>query len=977
MRPFRFFLIAAFLVCPMSGWSQLTINEIMATNASGLLETDFYNFPDWIELYNAGSNTLNLANFYLSDDEDDLQKWQLPSVSLGTGDYYIVYCDKENTGRHTNFGLSAGGETIYLSNAAEEVVDRLEYGEQYSNISYGKSATDNQWYYCDEPTPGEANVVSSATEPGPKAEYSIPAGRSTSSLTLSLSGDNIRYSTNGSEPGSASAFYTGPVTVSHTSIIKTKNFKPGFLPAEPYANTYFINEHEFTIPIVSLSFTPDYFYDNTIGIYVRGTNGTEGNCGSLANWNQPWERAAYLEYFDADGTKRISQPVGVKVAGGCTRSRDQKSLSIYARSKYGDNDLDHAFFAEKPDINSYKSVMLRNSGNDQDQTLLRDAIIQALVKPTMDIDAQAYQPTCVYMNGEYFGIMNFREKIDEDYFLTNYNLKSDEVDFLEGVLWSDFDNAYTAIRGSSDEYWDIINFISANSLANEDNYNWVASQLDLQEYINYMTAQVYIGNRDWPGNNLKFWKKKENGKWRWILFDTDYGFGFRIDDGGATFESFDMATATDGPDHPNPPWSTLLFRKLLENENFEKHFLQTFITHIYSSFHPDWVNYVIDSLSAVIDTEIGYNQELYGRTKTEWENYLDIMRDYSVERLAFMPGYVESFFSLGTDKVDITVLNPDPREGRVELNHATLPLYPFSMTTYADLPLKMKALPEKGFHFSHWEYTEPVESVATEEVIESDTSYSFTVRPVFEAIDAIEGIYLNEIASVSGAYHDELGEKSGYIELYNTTDEDKLLEGFFLSDTKLNLLRYAIPDSTLIPAKGFKLFYADAEAIQGPLHTPFRLDESGESILLCQKVGNDVHVLDSISFAFLLNQHSFGKYPDGTGDWQYMSYQTPGAPNDPTEPNLGIEDAVLSIDITLYPNPSVGEVYIELGTDDFIWGEYNCQLLDITGRCVSPWIRLDNITNRIVLDDLKNGFYFIRVMKGKRLIATKKLVLQR
>ena len=978
MRSTRILFILALLSNGIITWSQPRINEIMTSNASNSIETDFYNFSDWIEIYNSGSTSINLAEYFLSDNEDDPLKWQLPSKLLGAGKYYLIYCDKENTGDHTNFGLSADGETIYLSNLSKEIVDFVTYDKQFPDVSFGRSTTDQKWYYCSNPTPGNLNEVTMATKQASKVDFTALAGFYSASVSLSLTGNEIRYSTNGSEPESTSMKFIMPINISKTQVVKTKSFNSEFLPSESHANTYFINEHKNTLPVVSLSFNPDFFYDKTIGIYTKGSNGNEGNCpGTVANWNQDCERLAYFEYFNTDGIKQISQQVGVKVAGGCTRGRDQKSLSIYARSKYGDKDLDYSFFAEKPDINSFKSVLLRNSGNDQDQTLLRDAIIQALVKTTMDIDCQSYQPTSVYLNGTYFGIMNLREKLDEDYFLTNYNLKSNEIDFLEGVLFSDFDHAYNAIRGSATEYWDIVNFLSNNNLKNDDNYNWVASKLDLQEYINYMTTEIYIGNRDWPGNNLKFWKKKDNGKWRWILFDTDYGFGFRFNDGGSTFESFHLATKADGIDHPNPAWSTLLFRKLIENEEFKKHFLPTFIAHMYSSFDPAWCNYVVDSLSNVIDYEIDFNQKLYKRTKSAWQGYLNTMKKYAVDRQKFMPGYLKSFFALKTDEVTVSVLNTNPSEGKVEVNAATLPMYPFTMKTYKNLPLTLKVLPNKGYHFSHWEITVPDKKIETSPVLESDTSYNMTIRPVFEPVNAIEGIHLNEIASVSGAFHDEFDEKSGFIELYNSTLNDIVLESCFLSDTELKPLRYPIPDGTIIPAYGFLVFYADAEASQSNLHTPFKMDEDGESILLCQKVGNEVNILDSVSFDFLFNKNSFGKYTDGIGKWQHMVNQTPGAANKPEKPIVGFENTGIKYKISSYPNPTNGNIFINLGDNNLNQGDITCQIVDVSGRLVSTQIKLSNNSNSIDLDGLTDGFYFIQVMKKSQIIATKKIILLR
>ncbi|HJX71331.1 MAG TPA: lamin tail domain-containing protein, partial [Bacteroidales bacterium] len=323
MRPSGLFLLPAFLLLPDITESQVIINEIMAANANSLIETDYFNLPDWLEIYHNGTSAVNLSDYYLSDDKDELKKWQFPSTALSAGQYCVVYCDKEGIGKHTTFGLSADGETLYLCDKSGTVIDYVQFGKQYPDVSYGRNpANPDRWLYCSKPTPGGVNSVTTATVQSPGVVYSIPAGRLNSPGTLTLTGNGIIYTTWGAEPDSNSLSYSKALTIPYTLMVKSKTFLDAYLPGETYANTYFLNEHDFTLPVVSLSFTPEYFYDNTIGIHVRGTNGTEGDCGSVANWNQDWERAAYLEYFDEYGIKQISQPVGVKLAGGCTRGRD-------------------------------------------------------------------------------------------------------------------------------------------------------------------------------------------------------------------------------------------------------------------------------------------------------------------------------------------------------------------------------------------------------------------------------------------------------------------------------------------------------------------------------------------------------------------------------------------------------------------------------------------------------------------------------
>jgi hypothetical protein len=1141
-------LLLAFLFLPFISKSQLVINELMAANATTLYETDYYNFPDWIEIFNSGTLEINMQDYYLSDDIEELQKFNFPLTSLEAGEYYLIYCDKKGTGRHTIFGLDIDGESLYLSDISGNIVDYIRYPELFPDISYGRNPSAmNQWFYCAIPTPGEANQTTSATERGAKAGYSIPAGRLNSSASLSLSGSNIRYTTNGAEPKSTSTEYSQPISISNTMIVKSKTFQNNYLPGETYANTYFLNEHNFTLPVVSISYTPDYFYNNTIGIYVEGTNGIEGNCYGEANWNQNWERTAYFEYFDENGVKQLSQPVGVKVAGGCSRSfANQKSLAIYARNKYGNDEFDYFFFKEKPDIGVFNSIFLRNSGNDVNQTQLRDAFLQALVTKSVDLDYQAYRPVIAYFNGSYWGIMNIREKIDEDYFYSNYALSDDSIDFLEGILRSGFDDNYVAIRGITTDFNDIISFISSNSLANEANYEYVVSKFDLQEYLNYMAVQIYIANTDWPGNNLKFWKKSDNGKWRWILFDTDFGFGAE----SYTHATIEFATETNGPDWPNPSWSTLLFRKLMENEGFQKEFQRTIITLRNTAFHPDWCSYVIDSLSAVIDYEITYHKQKWGGNKNDWYNSLNRLKNYAVDRYNFIPGYVNSYFGTGGDQVVVSISNPDKLKGDVAVNESVIKYYPLNLTTSRDLKLSVEALPAKGFIFSHWQYasqslikyiietgiewsyldeagdypanwtdlsfddsswdkgfaqlgygdgdettvisyggdpnnknpcalfrkkftladtsgmtdielglnaddgaivylngqeifrnnmpagtvdfnsyaSEPVPNensflytevdrelfntgeniiacevhqanatssdvsfdisisyryevdslsgiYSQEALIESDTGFNISLEPVFEEIEGTEGIYLNEIASVTSLFRDEFDERSGFVELYNNTGEDIAVFSFFLSDDENNLMRYAIPDSTVIPANGFITFYMDGEGKQGIMHTAFKADTDGESMYLSQKVGGTINILDSVSFEFLVTDHSFGKYVDGTGEWLHMVNITPGQPNNPDRLVFNRKIKESTLDIVIYPNPSDGNLLISVDENDINSQIYSVDVVDISGRIVYPQVWLNSNISHLNLTHLNSGLYFARIYKGKRPVSILKLII--
>ena len=1145
------FVLFTFLFISLNSSSQIVINEIMAANASTMLETDYYNFADWIELFNQGTSTLILSNYYISDDENELQKWLLPTAYLHEGEYYLVYCDKEASGRHTNFSLSTDGEVLYLSDKAGNILNQVEYRKQFTDISYGRDPLhQDSWAYCQKPTPGAENVVTLAVAQSPAANYSVQAGRLSAAASLVLNGSSVKYSTNGSIPNAFALTYVNPLNIQSTSVIKSTNFQDYFLPSKTYASTYFVNEHAFTLPVVSLSYNPDYFNDNTYGIYVTGTNGIQqiGNCPGIANFNQNWERTAYLEYFDENGEKQISQTVGVKIAGGCTRFFAQKSLSVYARSKYGNNDLDYPFFKQKPEINSYKSILLRNSGNDFNASHLRDAFLQTLVSNSIDLDYQSYQPVITYFNGQYCGIMNVREKVDEDYFLSNYALSSDSIDFVEGNLKSVSDN-YSAIRGTLTDWDELISFVASNSLADNDNYDYVVSKLDLQEYLNYMAFQIYIANTDWPGNNLKFWKRKTDGKWRWIVFDTDFGFGAT----SSSHNTIDFAVATNGDIWPNPPWSTLLFRKLLENETFKKEFIRTILTLRNTCFQPDWCNYVMDSLSQRIDFEMTYHKARYGGTKNDWYNNINRLKQFAAARYNFIPGYIGSYFSLNGDQVNVSVDNPAENKGDVAVNHLVIEHYPFSMMTYKEISLSVEALPAKGYQFSHWNYGsqalmkyliqqesewsyldeaggypagwtelsfddsawpkgpaqlgygdgdentvisygsdpnnkipaalfrkvftmpdtagmtdfelglnaddgaivylngqeifrnnmptgavafntyasgaitnentfvytsvdrqlfQPGDNVIACEVhqanatssdisfdisisyildedaeagifshnalILSDTSYNISIEPVFTPVDKINGIYLNEIVSAGSPFKDDFGEKSGFVELYNSNGSDIALYSFFISDDRNNLTRYAVPDSTIIPAGGFIIFYLDGDAKQGKLHTSFKADPDGESFYLSQKTGENLQISDSVAFAYLTEDHSFGRYPDGNGDWHYLDLLTPNGPNDDEIIMFMNEISELNRDITVFPNPTNGMVNINIAGENAEMQKFYIDVTDISGKILYPKSQLDNNSNHCLnLDFLDEGLYIVRIYIDRQLVSAKKLIILR
>ncbi|MBN1180939.1 MAG: CotH kinase family protein [Bacteroidales bacterium] len=719
IRRFRwvlFVLLAGLLTNSIK--SQIYINEFMASNSTSLFDNDYQAYSDWIELYNAGSTQIDIAGYYLTDDILEPLKWQFPGgITISAGGYLIVWADLEGLGNHTNFRLDSEGEQLLLFDNTGALVDSVSYGQQYNDLSYGR-ITDggSQWSLFTKSTPNLANTTYPQNAIAPVPVFSPVAGfySTSQSVTISTSDPSfqIRYTTDGTEPSASSTLYSGSITVSGTQVIRAKTFGNNYSPSISVSQTYFINETDFTFPVVSLSTTPANLWDNVIGIYVEGTNGVSGNCVNYpVNWNQDWERPLSIEYFDKRNEFMFQQNVGTKIYGGCTRALAQKSLAIIARNEYGKNSLDFPFFIDKP-ISSFKSIVLRNSGNDWDYTMFRDAYMQALVKDQMDVDYQAYQPSVVFINAQYWGIHGMREKINEHYIKANYGIDVDNIALME---WNSI-----AVYGSDTSYRNLITYLNSHSLADKNNYKYVTERIDINEYVNYMITQIFIGNTDWPGNNIKYWRPSSKiGKFRWILYDLDFGFG--LYNSGSTVPSHNTLTfalETNGPDWPNPAWSTFLFRKLMENKEFKEYFAQQMDYHLNTTFSTPRMLELIDEMQAIIAPEMPAHIARWNAPAdySVWENNVNIMRTFANQRPAYMRQYLSAY--LGKSGIsNITIYNPDTAAGLVLINGN--PIYDtlFNGDFIKGIPLSLSILPKNGYNIAHWEITP---NIQTENVLVSE-----------------------------------------------------------------------------------------------------------------------------------------------------------------------------------------------------------------------------------------------------------------
>ncbi|MBN2009516.1 lamin tail domain-containing protein [candidate division KSB1 bacterium] len=720
-----FLVICLFFIFTPPSFSQIYINEIMASNVTTNPDmVDFDDYSDWIELYNAGKRSVNLEGYYLTDNFNNPTKWQFRQRTVISAKGYLrLWADgfDEVPGRshirpdepheqfltqsyHLNFKLSKAGEQIGLFDANGVAVDTFSYSLQKADVSYGRNPDGAvKKLYFGEPTPGSSNKTEAtlSNEQASLPVINMPAGFYDESIVIEITtaspSATIHYTLNGEKPTSVSPVYFNPLNIDTTTVLRARAFEPGKLPGELVTHTFLIGEPH-RITTISIAAFPETLFGNELGIY--------------SNILKSREIPISFEFFEPSGEPGFHVNAGLRLSGQASFEYPQKPLTISVDDRFVDDEMKYQIFPNR-DINSFQDIYFRNSGTpDNRQTLFRDALQHCLVINKMDLDCQAYRPAATFINGEYWGIYNLREKINANYLAAHHNVDPNNLDLLE----YDFDAEPVVIEGDVEQYNQLLDFLENHDLSVTENYRYIESQIDINEFMNYVITQVYCNNINWPYTNCRWWReRKENSKWRWILLDLDFGFGTVYP--GFTSEysdnALELATSAPGSVTDTYPWSTIIFRKLLENENFKNEFIQRFASYLNTIFQPDRVLGIVDSLKAQIKNEMvrhidRWNDDpevIYSdppiQNIIEWNNDVEIMRQFAIHRTDFQRQHIKDFFGLdGTISLNLDVVNPG--SGSIWVNHVRMP----DQVTgyyYKNIPIILKAVPRIGYRFVRWE----------------------------------------------------------------------------------------------------------------------------------------------------------------------------------------------------------------------------------------------------------------------------------
>ncbi|MFH0733790.1 MAG: CotH kinase family protein [bacterium] len=803
-----FYVYLLFMSCCSSIlYSQVVkINEFMASNSTTIQDPDYNSYGDWIELYNSSTNEFNLKDCYITDDKTNNQKYKFTDdLIIPANGYILIWADDYNTGAHVNFKLSASGEYIGLYDPSLNIIDSLTFSVQQPNISCGRFPdAANDFYLFNPSSPLSTNLESSIFNRLPDPIFSLESGFYTGmpvlQLSCSVEGAKVYYTVDGNIPNVNSTVFQNDLHLASTLVVKAVAIKEGFIKSKVITNTYFINETS-DLPIFSISTNPDNFFSDTSGIYVIGTNGITALCSTgPRNWNQDWERPITIEFFEQNKERVFNVETGVKIYGGCTRLYPQKSLAFYFRDEYGYGKLNYRLFPDLK-ITEYNNFTLRSSGQDWWRTMFRDAFVHTLIRQNTNVDAQAYRPTVMFLNGDYWGIHNLREKLNEHYIEEHFQVAEDNLDLIE------YSKGITANNGDKVAYDNMIAYFTNNNLADEAKYNYINSIVDLDEFIDYQICQIYGANADWPGSNTKLWHARDNSvKWRFMIYDMDFTFG---GNGNGQFDSNTLLLATDSisTTYPSPTWATLMLRKLLKNTNFRNEFIQRFAARINTTFEPSYVISVIDSIKAMIENEMPKHKLRWPQSAsytTGWDNNVEIMRDFSVKRPDFMRQFLMEYFNI-TGTYNLTFNINNAQWGNIFVQNINIKDN-YVQTLFKNIPVKIKAVSMPGYRFVKWEGA----SNSTDKEITLSLANSNNISAIFEVDQLLnQNIVINEINYKS--YN--LFDTGDWVELYNPLETDVDLSGWFITDLSDNT--FLIPDGTKINKKEYFVVCQDTVKFKG------------------------------------------------------------------------------------------------------------------------------------------------------------------
>ena len=719
--------------------AQVVLNEVCTSNLNGISVTDPYNggddTEDWVELFNTTGAAVDISGWHLSDDPAEPTKWPFPAgASIPANGYLTVLASGWNGlygGYYcTNFKLNQTSEDfIVLADGGGNILDQYQL-LQRTKVDQSRSRTPDgtgPWSL----TTTTANATNGAAIPEyvQRPQLTPVAGFYTGAQNITITGPadaTIRYTTDGTEPTTTSAAYSGPINVAATTVIKAACFS--------------------TIPGVPQSFTETntYFIDVDHGVCVVSASGDE--IPVLLNGNGGIRPLGCLEYFGADGVLRDEAIGEFNEHGQDSWAYDQRGFDYIVRDQTGYNDAIHYPVFGVTGRQKYQRLIIKALAGDNcpfgpgQPAHIRDPYVQSLSQlGNLRVDERSYEPAVLYVNGQYWGVYDMREKVDDgDFFKEYYDQDENNVYMIKtwGGTWNEFGGPPAQADWNA-----LLAYINANDMGDAAAFAYVDERFNWKSLVDYFCLNSYTVCADWLNWNTGWWKgldpAGEHKKWGYILWDMDATFGHYGNFTGIPDQSAnaDPCTVEDLGD-PGGQGHTVILNKLItENEMVYNYYVNRYIDLGNTLFSCATMNAHLDSLLALFTPEMPAQCARWGTTMAAWEAGVQQLRDFIDARcVTTQQGMVDCYDLEGPFNV---VFKVEPAlSGKIRVNSEVYQTYPFSGVFYGGIDTQMEGIAEPGWGFDHWETNNHVllptmqDSLVTFQFTTTDTIIAYFRPPI-------------------------------------------------------------------------------------------------------------------------------------------------------------------------------------------------------------------------------------------------------
>lgn len=618
------------------------ISEVSAVSAPKSGESD------WIELVNCSSRALNLSGWSLTDDPDEPRKYVFGGLTVAAGGFTVVSCGSGSSSA-APFSISNGGETLYLVNGEGAFVDVFETGMTVLGATSGRAdrtQTGSRCFFA-SPTKGYKNgtpLDGIVHEPVFSYNGLYSDGELGLAISCSTAGAKIRYTLDGTVPTESSALYSEPLNITRNTVVRAKAFREGLIPSPMAAHTYLVNE-SFTMPVVSISLPrADYDRMYTSSMSPNGgiTHGPMVGC--------------FVEYY-IDGQLALSSGAGVRVSGASTSLHAQKSLGLYFRAGYGRSSLDFPLF-EGCDITSFRSVVLRNAGQDADYARLRDSYMSVICQG-MEIDVSYFKPVIVFVNGEYRGIYDLKENMNEDYIASHYGVDRKYANIIK--------RNGMRLAGDNTDYHNLRSFCRNGDFSVQSNYEKLKERMDVVSFMDYLIARTYFYDGDMF--NQKYWRTTDGTlKWRAVFYDSDYAmFGNTPSSSilGSYFNPGGVSSAHGSITNMD------FYCALNENREWRDEFITRYIYYVKYVFCPENALPLYDALVEVYRPEMARHISRWHMPSSvsSWENNVAALRSCIERRPEYALRILKNYYGLSDERFAEYERAADEMKDRLAVGH--------------------------------------------------------------------------------------------------------------------------------------------------------------------------------------------------------------------------------------------------------------------------------------------------------------------